>query len=93
MAKRRVTLYLDSDTHQNVTLLLGSLQTPSPLSHLVDGLLADWLKVAEDAPLLARMTPAEQEAFIYRKAFINYRMVTDEAEAALRQIKEKEDST
>jgi hypothetical protein len=93
MAKRRVTLYLDSDVHQNVTLLLSKSPTPYPLSRLVDELLGDWSKVAEGSPRLADMTPAEQEAFIYRQAFINHRMVTDEAEAALRQIREGDSKT
>ena len=93
MVKRRVTLYLDSDIHQNVSLLLSKSPTHYPLSRLVDELLGDWSKVAEGSPRLADMTPPEQEAFIYRQAFISYRMVTDEAEAALRQIKGKENST
>jgi hypothetical protein len=93
MAKRRVTLYLDSDVHKNVTLLLSKSPTPYPLSRLVDELLGDWSQVAENAPELAKMTPAEQEAYIYRQAFVSHRIVNQEAEMALRQIREEEGKT
>jgi hypothetical protein len=93
MTKRRVTLYLDSDIHKNATLLLSKFSAPYPLSHLVDELLSDWFKAAEHSPKLATMTPAEQEDFVYRQAFVQHRMVTDEAEQTLRQIREKGDTT
>jgi hypothetical protein len=56
---------------------------------LVDELLSDWFKISEHAPTLATMTPREQEEFVYRQAFVQHRLVTDEAEQTLRQIREK----
>ncbi len=93
MAKRRFTLYLDSDVHKNVALLLSKSPTPYPLSRLVEELLGDWSTIAEGSPKLVDMTPAEREAFVYRQAFISHRIVNDEAEAALRQIREGDGKT
>jgi hypothetical protein len=93
MTKRRFTLYLDQDVHKNVAMLLSKSPTFYPLSRLVEDLLGDWSTIAEGSPKLVDMTPAEQEAFVYRQAFINHRMVTNEAEAALRQIREGDGKT
>jgi hypothetical protein len=56
---------------------------------LVNELLSDWFSSAERAPQLATMTPREQEEFVYREAFIQHRLLIDEAEQTLRQIREK----
>jgi hypothetical protein len=60
---------------------------------LVEELLGDWSIVAEGSPRLADMSPSEQEAYVYRQAFISHRMVNDEAETALRQIREGDGKT
>jgi hypothetical protein len=93
MAKKRVTLYLESDLYDRVRELLERSPTDYPVSRLITELLADWYQVAKEAPNMKDMTPDERELAIYREAFKQQDVLLREVRETLLQARLGGDTT